>query len=134
MLSGNYQMLLSLIFSGIVSCSHVVTLLFCFRYRYFSWAMPVLILGLLGRISTGLLFLVNSLTMISGNGMGVVTTTFGSFLISAAQFINMASTILVDLGLILLLVDVSRQFQMWRQAAGAADSEDEASAYPSHKR
>ena len=125
MLTGNYQLLLSLFLSGIVSCSHVVALLFCFRYRYFSWAMPVLILGLLGRISTGLVFLVNSLTVLSGNGMGAVTTTFGSFLLSAAQFISAASMILMDLGLILLLVDVSRQFQMWREAAGTADSQDQ---------
>ncbi|MFN9372490.1 MAG: hypothetical protein ACK6D3_11460 [Planctomycetaceae bacterium] len=125
MLTGNYQLLLSLILSGIVSCSHVVALLFCFRYRYFSWAMPVLILGLLGRISTGLVFLANSLSMLSGNGLGAVTTTFGSLLLSGAQFINVAATILMDLGLILLLVDVARQFQMWREAAGTDDSLDQ---------
>jgi hypothetical protein len=57
--------------------------------------------------------------------LGSVPTTFASLLLSAAQFIHVASTIFVDLGLILLLVDVSRQFQMWREAAGTADSQDQ---------
>jgi hypothetical protein len=125
MINGNYQLLLTLILSGIVSCSHVVALVFCFRYRHFSWAMPVLLLGLLGRISSGLVFLGNSLQILASNGLGAVPTTFASLLLSAAQFIHVASTIFVDLGLILLLVDVSRQFQMWREAAGTADSQDQ---------
>lgn len=125
MINGNYQLLLSMILSGIVSCSHVVALVFCFRYRHFSWAMPVLLLGFLGRISSGLVFLGNYLQILAGNGLGAVPTSFASLLLSAAQFINGISTILMDLGLILLLVDISRQFQMWREAAGTGDPPDE---------
>lgn len=125
MINGNYALLLSMIFSGLVSCSHVVALVFCFRYRHFSWAMPVLLLGLLGRISSGLVFLGNSLQILAGNGLGAVPTSFPSLLLSAAQFISGTSTMLMDLGLILLLVDISRQFQMWREAAGAAESQDQ---------
>ena len=121
MVSGNFQILLWVILGGIVQCSHAVALLFCFRFRNFSWAMPVLILGFVGRISSGLVFLSNYLKVLTGSGFGTGSSAFESLVLPAAQFVNGAATILVDLGLILLLVDVSRQFQFWREAAGAAD-------------
>jgi hypothetical protein len=121
MLNGNVQILLWLVMTGIVQCTHAVALVFCFRFRNFSWSMPVLILGLLGRISTGFLSLAQYVKILSGNGFGAAPSTFESVVLPAANFINFAGTILVDLGLVLLLVDVSRQIQLWREAAGAAD-------------
>jgi hypothetical protein len=121
MVNGNLQVVLWLVMTGIVQCSHAVALLFCFRFRNFSWAMPVLILGLLGRISTGFVSLAHYVKILSGNGFGAVPSAFESIVLPAANFVNFAGTILVDLGLVLLLVDVSRQFQFWREAAGAAD-------------
>jgi hypothetical protein len=74
-----------------------------------------------GRISSGLVFLSSYLKVLTGSGFGTGSSAYESLVLPAAQFVNGAATILVDLGLILLLVDVSRQFQFWREAAGAAD-------------
>jgi hypothetical protein len=127
MLNGNFRILLWVILGGLVQCSHAVALLFCFRYRYLSWAMPVLIVGFLGRISTGMVFLFNQLKILTGDGLGAGPSMFETMVIPGAQIVNTAATVLLDLGLILLLVDVSRQFRMWREAAGEVDLEEDES-------
>lgn len=115
----NVEQWLLLIGNCLQICFSLLALIACFRYRYLSWAIPVVAVGVLGQLSVmGL----STVVLMSQQLWNVYSQPLGIWLFTVLRLINVVSWICVNLGLVLLMVDFFRQLQLWRESAGESAS------------